>query len=79
MDGGLWLHRHTWLGKPMAHLVSSDCDLLLIVGQGLGVRPEWLQYKPLKLPSTGERTPAWHWDLRGVYLQRAVEQAAPKR
>ena len=24
MDGGLWLHRHVWKGKPMAHLVSTD-------------------------------------------------------
>ena len=29
MDGGLWLHRHVWYGRPMAHLVSTDRALLL--------------------------------------------------
>ena len=24
MDGGLWLHRHVWQGRPMVHLVSTD-------------------------------------------------------
>ena len=31
MDGGLWLHRHVWKGTPMAHLVSTDRELLLEV------------------------------------------------
>lgn len=79
LEGGLWLHRFTLRDEPMAHLVSSDRDLLLSAGQRLGVRPEWLQYKPLKLPSTGDRMPAWHWDLRGTYLERAVAQASPER
>ncbi len=35
------------------------------------MREAWLQYKPLKHPSTGERVEAWHWDLRGPYLDRA--------
>jgi hypothetical protein len=29
MDGGLWLHRHVWKGRPMAHLVSTDRMRLL--------------------------------------------------
>ena len=29
MDGGLWMHRHIWRGRPMAHLVSTDKDKLL--------------------------------------------------
>ena len=29
MDGGLWLHRHVWKGRPMAHLVSTDREALL--------------------------------------------------
>src|SRR5262245_33416698 len=66
LDGGLWLHRHTLRGEPMAHLVSSDRGLLLLAGERLGMRPHWLQYKPLKRPATGERVEAWHWDLRGV-------------
>jgi hypothetical protein len=56
----------------MAHLVSSDRDLLLQVGHQLGLEPKWLQYKPLKKPDTGERVRAWHWDLRGVYLTRGL-------
>lgn len=68
MDGGLWLHRHTWFGRPMAHLVSTDRDLLLAYGRRAGLPDEKLQYKPLRDPRTGERRPAWHWDLVGRFL-----------
>ena len=53
----------------MAHVVSSDQAVLFAVGRELGLRPEWLQYKPLKDPRTGIRVPAWHWDLGGSKLQ----------
>lgn len=75
LDGGLWLHRHVLRGEPMAHLVSSDKDALLTAGRRLGLDPAWLQYKPLKHPKSGQRVEAWHWDLRGKFLQRAVERA----
>lgn len=78
LEGGLWLHRFILRGEPMAHLVSSDRTLLLLAGDHLGLRPEWIQYKPLKYPPTGARVAAWHWDLRGHYLQRAVAAAAAK-
>ena len=39
MDGGLWLHRHVWFGRPMAHLVSTDRDLLLAYGRKAGLPP----------------------------------------
>ena len=52
----------------MVHLVSADRDRLLALGRELGLRPEWLQYKPLKDPRTGQRVPAWHWDLWGEKL-----------
>lgn len=68
MDGGLWLHRHLYKGVPMAHLVSTDRALLLAYGRAVGLPPERLQYKPLKDPRTGERRPAWHWDLVGRFL-----------
>lgn len=74
LDGGLWLHRHVLRGEPMAHLVSSDKDALLTAGRRLGLDPAWLQYKPLKHPKSGQRVEAWHWDLRGSFLQRAVER-----
>jgi hypothetical protein len=79
LDGGLWFHRHVLRGEPMAHLVSSDQELLLRAGSVLEMRRSWLQYKPLKYPPTGERREAWHWDLRGVFLQRAIGLAAAKR
>jgi hypothetical protein len=63
MDGGLWLHRHVWRGKPMAHLVSTDREALLAYGASVGLPAARLQYKPLKDPRTGERRDAWHWDL----------------
>ena len=65
MDGGLWLHRHVWKGRPMAHLVSTDRERLLAYGEQVGLPAERLQYKPLKDPRTGERVEAWHWDLLG--------------
>ena len=68
MAGGLWLHRHVWYGRPMAHLVSTDRERLLSYGRSVGLPPERLQYKPLKDPRTGERRDAWHWDLGGPIL-----------
>ena len=68
MDGGLWLHRHVWLGRPMAHLVSTDRERLLAWGARVGIPVARLQYHPLKDPRTGERREAWHWDLGGPYL-----------
>lgn len=68
MDGGLWLHRHVWNGKRMAHLVSTDKLLLLAYGAAVGLPPERLQFKPLKDPRTGFRRDAWHWDLGGPVL-----------
>ena len=68
MDGGLWLHRHVWFETPMAHLVSTDRDLLLAYGVAVGLPAHRLQDKPLKDPLTGERRAAWHWDLVGRYL-----------
>lgn len=68
MDGGLWLHRHVWQGRPMAHLVSTDRERLLAYGRQVGLPPERLQHKPLKDPRTGERREAWHWDLVGPWL-----------
>jgi hypothetical protein len=72
MDGGLWLHRHVWFGKPMAHLVSTDRDLLLAYGRAVGLPPSRLQFKPLRDPRTRERRDAWHWDLGGAYLPPRV-------
>ncbi len=68
MNGGLWLHFHVWMGRPMAHLVSTNRALLLEYGAFVGIPADRLQDKPLKDPTTGERRPAWHWDLGGPYL-----------
>ena len=68
MDGGLWLHRHIWLGRPLAHLVSTDRDALLAYGRQVGLPAHRLQFKPLKDPRTGLRRDAWHWDLGGPFL-----------
>jgi hypothetical protein len=68
MDGGLWLHRHTWFGKPMAHLVSTDRAQLIAYGRAVGLAESRLQFKPLRDPRTGERRDAWHWDLGGAFL-----------
>ena len=54
----------------MVHLVSADKERLLLLGPELGLRPAWLQYKPLKDPRTGVRVPAWHWDVWGNRLER---------
>ena len=75
LSGGLWLHRHVLRGEPMAHLVSSDRHLLLEAGRRLRLDPAWLQYKPLKRPDDGVHVEAWHWDLRGGALQRALHLA----
>lgn len=72
MDGGLWLHRHVWFGTPMAHLVSTDRELLLAYGRAVGLPPARLQYKPLKDPRTGLHRPAWHWDLVGRFLPERI-------
>lgn len=68
MDGGLWLHRHIWKGRALAHLVSTNKALLLRYGAAVGIGPERLQFKPLKDPRTGIRRDAWHWDLGGRLL-----------
>lgn len=68
MDGGLWLHRHVWFGKPMAHLVSTDREALIAYGRLVGLPESRLQYKPLRDPRDGIRRDAWHWDLGGAYL-----------
>jgi hypothetical protein len=52
----------------MAHLVSTDKARLLEYGARAGLRPDRLQFKPLKDPRTGKRRDAWHWDLGGPYL-----------
>ena len=72
MDGGLWLHRHVWKGRPMAHLVSTDKACLLAYGAEAGLGAGRLQYKPLKDPRTGVRRAAWHWDLGGPLLPPPV-------
>ena len=68
MDGGLWLHRHVWKGRQMAHLVSTDRAALLRYGARIGIPASRLQFKPLKDPRTGVRQSAWHWDLGGPFL-----------
>jgi hypothetical protein len=78
LDGGLWLHRFVLWGEEMAHLVSSDRDLLVVAGRLLGMSERWLQYKPLKHPRNGKRVAAWHWDLRGAYLDLGLRLAAAR-
>ena len=68
MDGGLWMHRHVWKGRPMAHLISTDKAGLLAYGASIGISPSRLQFKPLKDPRSGVRREAWHWDLGGPFL-----------
>ena len=68
MDGGLWLHRHIWFDRPLAHLVSTDRTRLLAWGERVGLPADRLQFHPLKDPRTGLRRDAWHWDLGGPYL-----------
>lgn len=68
MMGGLWLHRHIWKGRAMAHLVSVDRERLIEVGVAIRFPVERLQFKPLKDPRTGVRRDAWHFDLGGPFL-----------
>lgn len=68
MDGGFWLHRHVWRGRPMVHFVSTDRTRLLAYGAAIGIPAHRLQYKPLRDPRTRERRDAWHWDLGGPVL-----------
>lgn len=74
MDGGLWLHRHFWKGRRLAHLVSTNRELLLAYGRIVGLSAERLQFKPLKDPRTGVRRDAWHWDLGGPVLPPPTER-----
>ncbi|MBL0171597.1 MAG: hypothetical protein IPP90_12855 [Gemmatimonadaceae bacterium] len=74
MDGGVWLHRHVWLGRPMVHLVSTDQARLLAYGAALGIPANRLQYKPLRDPRTALRRDAWHWDLGGPVYPPADER-----
>ena len=68
MDGGLWLHRHVWKGRRMAHLVSTSRERLVAYGATIGLPEDRLQFKPLKDPRTQQRRAAWHWDLAGPFL-----------
>jgi hypothetical protein len=68
VSGGLWLHRHTWKGHAMAHLVSSDLARLERTGLALGLHPSRVQFRPIKDPRLGQRVPAWHWDLVGPWV-----------
>jgi hypothetical protein len=68
MMGGLWLHRHVWKGRPMAHLVSIDRGRLIEVAIEIRFPVERLQFKALKDPQTGQRRDAWHFDLGGPFL-----------
>ena len=77
MDGGLWLHRHVWKGRPMAHLVSVNRELLLEYGRAVGLPADRLQFKPLKDPRSGIRRDAWHWDLVGAFLPPRPTIGAP--
>jgi hypothetical protein len=72
MDGGMWMHRHVWKGRPMAHLVSTDKAQLLAYGASIGIPSARLQFKALKDPRTGVRRAAWHWDLGGPFLPPTV-------
>lgn len=78
LQGGVWFHRHVYRGEPMAHVVSSDRELLLTIGARLGLREAWLQYKPLKDPTTGVRVEAWHWDLRRRYLWEGLRMTGSR-
>lgn len=77
MTGGLWLHRHLFRGRRMAHLVSTDRERLLAYGRAVGLSTDRLQFKPLKDPRTGVRTDAWHWDLVGPFLPAPGDGPGP--
>jgi hypothetical protein len=79
MDGGLWLHRHVWKGHRMAHLVSTDREMLLAYGRAVGLPADRLQFKPLKDPRTGARRDAWHWDLVGRFLPPLPASNSPRQ
>jgi hypothetical protein len=68
MVGGIWLHRHVWMGRAMAHLVSTDRARLVAIAIEIRFPVERLQFKPLKDPRSGERRDAWHFDLGGPFL-----------
>jgi hypothetical protein len=68
MEGGLWLHRHVWKGRAMAHLVSTNRERLIEYCRTFGLPGARLQYKALKDPRTGVRCDTWHWDLVGDLL-----------
>jgi hypothetical protein len=76
MSGGLWMHRHVWFGRPMAHLVSVDREALLEWGARVGMPESRLQFHPLKDPRDGTVRDAWHWDLAGPFLP--PRQSAPE-
>ena len=76
MNGGLWMHRHVWKGRPMAHLVSTDKVRLLAYGAAVGIPAARLQHKALKDPRTGLRREAWHWDLGGPFLPPPRDDAS---
>jgi hypothetical protein len=75
LGGGLWLHRFVLRGERWAHLVSGDRTALLHAGQQLDMVERWLQFRPIRHPVTWERVAAWHWDLRGDRLVRALDLA----
>lgn len=52
----------------MAHLVSSNRELLIAYGRAVGLNPERLERKPLRDPRDRVRREAWHWDLVGPWL-----------
>ncbi len=52
----------------MAHVVSTDKNMLLAYGAEIGIPESRLQFKPLKDPRTGIRRDAWHWDIGGPLL-----------
>jgi hypothetical protein len=72
MDGGIWLHRHVWQGRLMAHLISTDRAKLVAYGERIGIGAERLQFHSLKDPRTGVRRDAWHWDIGGPLLHTVL-------
>lgn len=74
MDGGIWLHRHIWQGRPMAHLISTDRAKLVAYGKHMGLTEARLQFHPLKDPRSGIRRDAWHWDIGGPLLKTVLRK-----